>query len=284
MSRPEHIAPPEIFYNEDEARKYTDNSRIASIQAEMAYRTLELLNLTPGPKFLLDIGCGSGLSGEILSEEGHVWVGMDISPHMIDVAREREAEGDLFVQDAGQGVGYRPGTFDGVISVSVLQWLCNADKTIHRPKARLQRFFSTLYAAMKKSARAVFQFYPENDDQIQLIIDVATRCGFEGGLLVDYPNSKKAKKYYLCLFAGQQTGRRNELPKALGEDGEMHPDELKSIANEGRRAVARKKKGGRSSVKDKKWVQHKKEVARDRGDKAIANDSKYTARKRKVRF
>ncbi|KAF7723614.1 hypothetical protein EC973_001808 [Apophysomyces ossiformis] len=283
MSRPEHIAPPEIFYGETEARKYTENSRISSIQAEMAYRALELLNLPEGPAFLLDIGCGSGLSGEILEEEGHVWVGMDISPHMLDVANEREVEGDLFLQDVGQGVGFRPGTFDGVISVSVLQWLCNADKTINRPKARLARFFSTLYAAMKKGARAIFQFYPENDDQIQMIIDTATRCGFEGGLLVDYPNSKKAKKYYLCLFAGQQTGIRNEMPKALGEDGELHPDEAKSIAYERRRVEKRRRKD-RKPVKDKNWVLHKKQVVRDRGDKPVANDSKYTARKRKVRF
>ncbi|KAG0166564.1 hypothetical protein DFQ28_006403 [Apophysomyces sp. BC1034] len=283
MSRPEHIAPPEIFYGETEARKYTDNSRIASIQAEMAYRALELLNLPEGPAYLLDIGCGSGLSGEILEEEGHVWVGMDISPHMLDVANEREVEGDLFLHDAGQGVGFRPGTFDGVISVSVLQWLCNADKLINRPKARLARFFSTLYAAMKKGARAIFQFYPENDDQIQLIIDTATRCGFEGGLLVDYPNSKKAKKYYLCLFAGQETGFRNEMPRALGEEGELHPDEAKSIAYE-RRRVERRRRNDRKSIKDKKWVLHKKQVVRDRGDKPVANDSKYTARKRKVRF
>lgn len=50
----------------------------------MAYRALELLNLPPGqPCYLLDIGCGSGLSGEILEEEGHVWVGMDIAPAML---------------------------------------------------------------------------------------------------------------------------------------------------------------------------------------------------------
>jgi hypothetical protein len=30
--RPEHTAPPEIFYNEDEARKYTTNSRMINIQ------------------------------------------------------------------------------------------------------------------------------------------------------------------------------------------------------------------------------------------------------------
>lgn len=91
------------------------SSRITAIQAEMAYRALELLNLSEGPKYLLDIGCGSGLSGEILEEEGHIWVGMDISPSMLDVANEREVEGDLFLQDAGQGVAFRPGTFDGCI-------------------------------------------------------------------------------------------------------------------------------------------------------------------------
>ena len=32
----------------------------------------------------------------------------------------------------------------------------------------------------------------------------ATKAGFSGGVVVDYPNSTKAKKYYLCLFAGVQ--------------------------------------------------------------------------------
>lgn len=50
----------------------------------MTYRALELLNLPPDePAFLLDIGCGSGLSGEILDEEGYMWVGCDIAPSML---------------------------------------------------------------------------------------------------------------------------------------------------------------------------------------------------------
>lgn len=65
MSRPEHIAPPELFYNESEAGKYTANSRIQAIQTAMAERCLELLHLPEddGPRLILDIGCGSGLSG-----------------------------------------------------------------------------------------------------------------------------------------------------------------------------------------------------------------------------
>jgi len=63
--------------------KFT-STRIQQIQADMTYRALELLNLPPDkPAFLLDIGCGSGLSGEILDEEGYIWAGVDIAPSML---------------------------------------------------------------------------------------------------------------------------------------------------------------------------------------------------------
>ncbi|KAG8746493.1 hypothetical protein FRC12_014262, partial [Ceratobasidium sp. 428] len=155
MSRPEYQAPPEIYYGDVEAKKYTGNTRNQEIQSQMTLRALELLNLPEGDSpFLLDIGCGSGLSGEILDEHGYNWVGVDIAPSMLEVALEREVEGDLFLQDIGQGFGFRPGSFDGAISISVLQWLCNADASSHSPPARLARFFQTLHASLTRSARA----------------------------------------------------------------------------------------------------------------------------------
>ena len=33
--RPEHTAPPDIYYNAEEARKYTTNSRIMQIQVRL---------------------------------------------------------------------------------------------------------------------------------------------------------------------------------------------------------------------------------------------------------
>lgn len=33
----------------------------------------------------------------------------------LEVALKREVEGDLFLQDIGQGFGFRPGSFDGAI-------------------------------------------------------------------------------------------------------------------------------------------------------------------------
>ena len=50
----------------------------------MTERALELLNLPEeSDMLLLDIGCGSGISGEVVSENGHFWVGFDISRSML---------------------------------------------------------------------------------------------------------------------------------------------------------------------------------------------------------
>ena len=93
--RPEHTAPPEVFYGIDEAKKYSRNTRIMEIQATMSDRAIEMLGLPEDqPSLILDIGCGSGLSGECLSDQGHHWVGMDISEAMLDIAvSERETDG-----------------------------------------------------------------------------------------------------------------------------------------------------------------------------------------------
>jgi 18S rRNA (guanine1575-N7)-methyltransferase len=72
--------------------------------------------------------------------------------------------------------------------------LLNADKTSHEPKKRIAKFFQSLYASLARGARAVFQFYPENPQQMELITSSAMKCGFGGGLVVDYPHSTKAKK------------------------------------------------------------------------------------------
>jgi SAM-dependent methyltransferase len=50
----------------------------------MSERAIELLALPDDePKYILDIGCGSGLSGDVIEEHGHMWVGVDISPAML---------------------------------------------------------------------------------------------------------------------------------------------------------------------------------------------------------
>ena len=115
----------------------------------------------------------------------------------------------------GQGLPFRPGSFDGVVSISALQWLCYAETAEQDPRLRLNRFFSSLYGIMKRDAKAVLQFYPETPEQALLIAQSASKVGFAGGVVIDYPNSSKAKKYYLCL----SFERSYAVPRALGLDG-----------------------------------------------------------------
>ncbi|XP_013189637.1 probable 18S rRNA (guanine-N(7))-methyltransferase isoform X2 [Amyelois transitella] len=241
----------------------------------MTERCLELLLLPEDtPCLLLDIGCGSGLSGAVLEENGHMWFGMDISPAMLDVAVERETEGDLVLADIGQGVPFRAGCFDGAVSVSALQWLFNADKKSHKPVKRLHVFFSTLYAALSRSARAVFQFYPENENQIELLTGQAMKAGFYGGVVIDYPNSAKAKKFYLVLM----TGGAGPLPQALGTEESDNSLQVKYARRE-----ASKNARGKPLKNTRAWLLEKKERRRKQG-KDTKPDTKYTGRKRSGRF
>ena len=82
---------------------------------------------------------------------------MDISEAMLDVGLDRDVEGDMCLQDLGQGLPLRPGSFDGAISISAVQWLCNADSAGADPRRRMRRFFESLYASLTRGGRAALQ-------------------------------------------------------------------------------------------------------------------------------
>ena len=300
--RPEATAPPQIYYGETEAKKYTASSRVVEIQERLTERALELLNLEGGEggnssssamkRLLLDVGCGSGLSGDRLTELGHAWIGCDISRAMLEHSVEREVEGDVLELDIGHGVPFRPGVFDGCISISAIQWLRNADRSEHDPYKRLKTFFSQIYRCLKRGAKCALQFYPENARQAEIIASSALRVGFSGGLVVDYPNSTRAKKYFLVLAAGPP----DKMPNAKTDESTDYANAKQKVTGRGGKKHHRNKFKNKTSHrtvyvgskshpegKGKAWVLKKKQQMRNRGVE-VANDSKYTGRKRKERF
>lgn len=181
----------------------------------------------------------------------------------------------------GTGLPFRPATFDACISVSALQWLCYSNAKGQIPKKRLTRFFSSLYQVLRRGARAVLQFYPETAEQAILISECAATVGFAGGIVVDYPNSTKAKKHYLVL----SFDRSYKAPKGL-TDGSLLGESARPGVRVDREEKGKKKrppKKGKGGTKTKDWIVHKKETQRKKG-KDVRTDTKYTGRRRPTRF
>ena len=244
----------------------------------MTNRALELLDLKES-SFILDLGCGSGLSGEILTNteevDGgpHTWIGMDISSSMLAEALERDVEGDMLLADIGQGIPFRAGSFDAAISISAIQWLCNAESTSDEdaPDRRLKRFFDGLYAGLKRGGRAVCQFYPKNDAQRNMITSAAVKAGFGAGVLEDDPETKNVKLYLvLTVGGGDITGTVNGM-----RDVDVLDDRRKERQRKG--VVPEKQKGSKA------WIMRKKVQMEAKG-KVVKNSSKYTGRKRRTVF
>lgn len=127
-----------------------------------------------------------------------------------------------------------------------------------------------VFSSKSRGAKAVFQFYPENPSQIELITAMAMKSGFTGGLVVDYPNSTKAKKFFLVLM----TGGSQTLPKALGTESEQG----NHVQYESKRDRINKARG-KPLKKSRDWILEKKERRRKQG-KDVRPDSKFTGRKR----
>ena len=191
-------------------------------------------------------------------------------------ATERESAGEgLVLSDAGQGLQWRAGSFDGAISISALQWLCQSDSSSQSVPRRLRRLFTSLYASLRRGGRAVFQWYPENSAQVELVTAAAMRSGFTGGLVVDFPNSAKAKKVFLVLSAGgAQT-----LPQPLNDA------ESSSVSNAGRahssNSFNRQGRQAKAQKHSKEWILARKNRDRKKG-RDVRTDSKYTGRRRKA--
>jgi len=102
------------------------------------------------------------------------------------------------------------------------------------------------------------------------------------GIVVDYPNSAKAKKHYLVLSCDRTS--RKQLPQGMTGDEKNHVQVSSSQSRRqelrhGKAKPIRKKKG----VKTKEWILHKKETQRKKG-KNVRPDTKYTARRRRGKF
>lgn len=204
---PELQGPADVFYNEKESINYTKCSRIQYIQKKISQRCIELLEMEE-KGLILDIGCGSGLSGSVISEYGHNWIGIDLSKDMLNIAKTEGEALEYIRMDMGEGLPFQPGTFDGIISVSALQWIFHSYSANQLPIKRIRKFFTTLYSACKPNAKCVLQYYLKNTKDVETLKNEALRAGFGGGIHIEDQGTKNVKSF-LVLTNGIVKSKKN---------------------------------------------------------------------------
>jgi trans-aconitate methyltransferase len=140
---------------------YADNGRFV---ATLAAGVVELLAPQAGER-ILDLGCGDGALTEQLAAKGAQVIGVDNSPAMLDAARKRGLQVELYSADA---LPYRH-QFDAVFSNAALHWL-SADRQpallsgVHRALRPAGRFVAEMggqgnIAAIRTALSAVLAPY-----------------------------------------------------------------------------------------------------------------------------
>ena len=74
---------------------------------------------------MLDLGCGGGFALLLAASRGANVAGVDVTPALIDVARERVPGAELVVGDIEEPLPFEPGTFDVATAFNSIQFPAN---------------------------------------------------------------------------------------------------------------------------------------------------------------
>lgn len=93
----------------------------------------QLLEALPGQKFekMLDLGCGTGLSGDALDDLANEKWGVDLSENMIEIAHEKGDYQHLFVGDVVDFVATAKTKWDLIVATDVLPYMGDIDVFFH---------------------------------------------------------------------------------------------------------------------------------------------------------
>jgi cyclopropane fatty-acyl-phospholipid synthase-like methyltransferase len=109
---------------------------------------------------------------------------------MVEKAKEKGF--DAYVGDM-RNVGeiFDSRKFDGVVSVSALQWI--------KDKYQIQQVAQGIYSMLNKDGPLVIQFYPKSEQELKETARVFTQNGFHGDIVTDWPDVPKNRTTYLVM-------------------------------------------------------------------------------------
>ncbi len=128
-----------------------------SYQRELIYPNLLRMSAPQKGDKILDIGCGEGSWGAILSNKECVIYGIDIAPELIHIAKTKVPTGNFIVDDANNLSAIQHNNFDKAFIILALQNIENASNVIDGV-SRLLRKEGHLYIVLNHACFRVPKF------------------------------------------------------------------------------------------------------------------------------
>jgi SAM-dependent methyltransferase len=117
---------------------------------------LDAAHVTSGTR-LLDVGCGSGLTLVLAARRGAIPAGLDVSPGLLGIARERLPDADLRDGDM-ESLPFGDAAFDAVTGVNAFQFAGDPHRALREAARVLRpggRLVASLFAAPERSEGTV---------------------------------------------------------------------------------------------------------------------------------
>lgn len=151
---------------------------------------------------ILDLGCGTGFSSEVLIDSGFKVLGIDVLLDMITLAKnkklslEQGSNLNLILADI-KHLPLRPESIDHIISISAYNFILHNINHYKEKVISIDSTAKSLNKILKKNGRTIIEFYPNNEEELSLFQSSFTSNGFDGFMIKKNPKQRKGQTYLL---------------------------------------------------------------------------------------
>ncbi len=194
---------------EYDSSKWMDRNQKGATMLSIQYLFDEKLNTNEyngkemGDSFLiLDLGCGTGFSSEILIQNGFKVIGIDILADMLLKAKEKKKISETYkkLELILADINYLPikgNSIDHIISISSYNFITYGLENYGKKVKLLNDTAKYLNKILKNNGRVVIEFYPKDDKELKIFNKSFINNGFEGFMVKNKPNQKSGQTFLL---------------------------------------------------------------------------------------
>lgn len=151
---------------------------------------------------VLDLGCGTGFSSELLSTHGFRVIGVDILKDMLYKTGEKKQlyseykKIDFILADINS-LPLREMKIDHIISISAYNFITYGLLGKNEKEKRINTTAQYLYKILKPHGRIIIEFYPIDDQELNFYISSFINNGFNGFLIKKHEKQKSGQTFIL---------------------------------------------------------------------------------------